>query len=218
MTNLIVPIFVNKKENQKTQTIVTSLLIETDFSLKWEPMSQIITQFDFLPKGFSVPSRKAVYQNLKPAIADAEYTDNKLFIGKLPLFVSGQDLREHFSKFGLVREATVFTDTESLRSRGFGFVIMMDENGYLNALEARKLHVIKGNWVDCKPAQRKSLIDGTVSLPIVNTSSSRHFLRQKSLFEILIEKTKEENFAEKYFKYYFPEENTLKLKPVHKAI
>ncbi len=49
-----------------------------------------------------------------------------LYVGNLPFSVSADDLREAFEKFGTVVSASVVSDRETGRSRGFGFVEMAD--------------------------------------------------------------------------------------------
>jgi len=48
----------------------------------------------------------------------------KLFIGGLAFSTSNERLREVFTQAGAVESATVVTDRETGRSRGFGFVEM----------------------------------------------------------------------------------------------
>jgi RNA recognition motif-containing protein len=50
---------------------------------------------------------------------------NKLFIGGLSFATTDQGLRDLFATAGGVETATVVTDRDSGRSRGFGFVEMM---------------------------------------------------------------------------------------------
>lgn len=47
-----------------------------------------------------------------------------LYVGNLPFSATSDSLREAFSKFGTVTSASVVTDRETGRSRGFGFVEM----------------------------------------------------------------------------------------------
>ncbi|MFQ5829940.1 MAG: RNA recognition motif domain-containing protein [Candidatus Methylomirabilia bacterium] len=49
---------------------------------------------------------------------------HKLFVGGLSFSTSGDRLREIFSAAGNVEAATVVTDRDTGRSRGFGFVEM----------------------------------------------------------------------------------------------
>lgn len=46
----------------------------------------------------------------------------KLYVGNLPWSVNDAGLRDMFSEYGDVQSASVITDRETGRSRGFGFV------------------------------------------------------------------------------------------------
>jgi RNA recognition motif-containing protein len=48
----------------------------------------------------------------------------KLFVGGLPYSTSNERLRELFAECGAVESATIVTDRDTGRSRGFGFVEM----------------------------------------------------------------------------------------------
>jgi RNA recognition motif-containing protein len=48
----------------------------------------------------------------------------KLFVGSLAYATTSERLREAFARYGVVQAATVMTDRETGRSRGFGFVEM----------------------------------------------------------------------------------------------
>ena len=50
----------------------------------------------------------------------------KLFVGGLPYRATGDELRDAFAKAGEVVSASIVTDRETGRSRGFGFVEMAD--------------------------------------------------------------------------------------------
>jgi RNA recognition motif-containing protein len=52
---------------------------------------------------------------------------SRIYVGNLPWSATENDLRDLFSRFGEVRSATVITDRETGRSRGFGFVEMDDD-------------------------------------------------------------------------------------------
>lgn len=51
---------------------------------------------------------------------------SKLYVGNLSWNTTDADLRETFSQFGEITEATVITDRDTGRSRGFGFVTFED--------------------------------------------------------------------------------------------
>lgn len=48
----------------------------------------------------------------------------RLYVGNLPYSVSEQDLTDKFGAFGSVESATLITDRDTGRSKGFGFVEM----------------------------------------------------------------------------------------------
>ena len=52
---------------------------------------------------------------------------NKLFVGQLPFSLSDTELKELFSQVGTVLSATIITDRETSKSKGFGFVEMSTE-------------------------------------------------------------------------------------------
>ena len=54
---------------------------------------------------------------------DDEYN---LYVGNLSFNTTADDLREAFSQYGTVTSASVVSDRETGRSRGFGFVEMSD--------------------------------------------------------------------------------------------
>ena len=51
----------------------------------------------------------------------------KLFIGSLAWATDSSSLQAAFERFGAIEEATVISDRESGRSRGFGFVTFTEE-------------------------------------------------------------------------------------------
>ena len=58
----------------------------------------------------------------------------KLFIGGLPYRTTNDELRDAFAKAGEVVSASIVTDRETGRSRGFGFVEMADADAQ-NAID-----------------------------------------------------------------------------------
>jgi RNA recognition motif-containing protein len=48
----------------------------------------------------------------------------KIYVGNFPFNTTDADLRQWFSPYGSVESATVVTDRDTGRSRGFGFVEM----------------------------------------------------------------------------------------------
>jgi len=58
----------------------------------------------------------------------------KLFVGGLPYRTTGDELRDAFAQAGEVASASIVTDRETGRSRGFGFVEMADASGAESAI------------------------------------------------------------------------------------
>ncbi|XP_020496476.1 RNA-binding protein 38 [Labrus bergylta] len=55
---------------------------------------------------------------------DTTYT--KIFVGGLPYHTNDASLRKYFESFGDIDEAVVITDKQTGKSRGYGFVTMVD--------------------------------------------------------------------------------------------
>lgn len=51
----------------------------------------------------------------------------KLFVGGLPWAINNDSLRDLFAEFGEIAEAIVISDSQTGRSKGFGFVTFTDE-------------------------------------------------------------------------------------------
>lgn len=87
----------------------------------------------------------------------------KLYVGNLSFSITEEALKEAFSKFGNVEEATVITDKFSKRSKGFGFVTFSDDDSAKKAisemndkeLEGRPLKVSEAKPKDDSDRQRR---------------------------------------------------------------
>ena len=58
---------------------------------------------------------------------DADVMMRKLFIGGLPFHTTDKSLREHFEQYGGIEEAVVISDRSTGKSKGYGFVTMVDK-------------------------------------------------------------------------------------------
>ena len=59
----------------------------------------------------------------------------RLYVGGIPYHTTEQDLLDLFGQAGNVIEATIITDRDTGRSKGFGFVEMSDDQGARTAIE-----------------------------------------------------------------------------------
>ena len=68
----------------------------------------------------------------------------KLYCGNLSYNVANSDLDQIFGEFGTVQSAEVIMDRDTGRSKGFGFVEMVDANQARAAIEGLNLKEIDG--------------------------------------------------------------------------
>ncbi|HEY7538669.1 MAG TPA: RNA-binding protein [Methylomirabilota bacterium] len=83
----------------------------------------------------------------------------KLFIGGLSFSTSNERLREVFSQAGAVESATVVTDRETGRSRGFGFVEMATAEEAESAVKKLNGHEVDGRTLKVELAKPAGLAD-----------------------------------------------------------
>lgn len=86
----------------------------------------------------------------------------KVYVGNLPFTVDSEKLKELFSSYGDVEEATVISDKFSGRSKGFGFVTFKNSKDAEKAIKAmndkeiegRKLKVNEARPMEERPPRR----------------------------------------------------------------
>jgi RNA recognition motif-containing protein len=83
-----------------------------------------------------------------------------IYVGNLSFNATESDLRSAFEAHGQVVRASVVTDRETGRSRGFGFVEMEDRNAGLKAIEALNGKMIAGREVKVNEAQPREQRSG----------------------------------------------------------
>jgi uncharacterized membrane protein YgcG len=77
----------------------------------------------------------------------------RLYVGNLSYSVSNQQLEELFAQFGQVKSAQVIMDRDTGRSKGFGFVEMVDANQARAAIEGLNLKEIDGRSLTVNEAR-----------------------------------------------------------------
>jgi RNA recognition motif-containing protein len=80
----------------------------------------------------------------------------KLFVGSLSWNTDDRGLRAAFEPHGEVTEATVITDRDSGRSRGFGFVTFADDEAADKAVAALNQTELDGRTIKVDVAQERS--------------------------------------------------------------
>jgi RNA recognition motif-containing protein len=78
-----------------------------------------------------------------------------IFIANLDWSITSEDLMTTFSSFGKVEYAHVVYERETKRSRGYGYVEMVDTDEAIRAIEALNGVEINGRPIDVKIASPK---------------------------------------------------------------
>jgi RNA recognition motif-containing protein len=80
----------------------------------------------------------------------------KLFVGSLAWATNDDSLREFFAQFGTVSSASVVTERDSGRSRGFGFVEFEDDAEADRAIAEADGKELDGRAITVSEARAKS--------------------------------------------------------------
>ena len=80
----------------------------------------------------------------------------KLYVGNLSYDVTKDELQELFTEFGSVSEATLITDRDTGRPKGFGFVEMENDTDAENAIKELDGKSIKGRNLKVNEARPKT--------------------------------------------------------------
>jgi len=93
-----------------------------------------------------------------------------IFVAKLDFGFDSDQLRELFEQYGKVLKASVATDRETGKSRGFGFVEMEDREEALEAISALDNFAVNGRPIAVKEAEARGDSRGPGARP-ANTDS-----------------------------------------------
>lgn len=91
---------------------------------------------------------------MNPDMDDDE--KGKLFVGGLSWETSQENLQRYFSRYGEVIDCVVMKNSESGRSRGFGFVTFADPS-LVNLVLQNGPHQLDGRTIDPKPCNPRTL-------------------------------------------------------------
>uniref|UniRef100_A0A3B3Z8B7 RRM domain-containing protein n=1 Tax=Periophthalmus magnuspinnatus TaxID=409849 RepID=A0A3B3Z8B7_9GOBI len=114
----------------------------------------------------------------------------KLFIGGLSYETTEDSLRAHFEKWGTLTDCVVMRDSDSKRSRGFGFVTYSSVTEVDEAMRNRP-HKLDGRAVECKRA-----------VPREDSNKPGAHLTVKKIFVGGIKEDTEEHHVRTYFERY----------------
>ena len=78
-----------------------------------------------------------------------------IFVAKLDFGIGNDELRQAFARFGTVLKATVATDRETGKSRGFGFVEMANAEEAREAIKALDGSLLNGRPIAVKEAEQR---------------------------------------------------------------
>jgi RNA recognition motif-containing protein len=67
-----------------------------------------------------------------------------LFVSNIDYSLSEDDLMDLFSEHGEVKSVKILIDLESKKSKGFGFVLMADQNGAIAAIQSLNTRKFNG--------------------------------------------------------------------------
>ncbi|XP_071790964.1 RNA-binding protein Musashi homolog Rbp6-like isoform X7 [Asterias amurensis] len=81
----------------------------------------------------------------------------KIFIGGLAAQTTPEDLKNYFQQFGKVEDVTLMMDRQTNRHRGFGFVVMENEDN-VDKICDMHYHEVKDKMVEAKKAQPKEVM------------------------------------------------------------
>ncbi|MBI3623459.1 RNA-binding protein [Candidatus Pacearchaeota archaeon] len=81
-----------------------------------------------------------------------EVNESRIYVGNLPFSIGFQELKELFSQFGEVVEATVVVNRYSGRSKGFGFVTFSSADSAQKAISEMNEKDVQGRRITVKPA------------------------------------------------------------------
>lgn len=81
--------------------------------------------------------------------------NTKMFVGGISKSTSTNSLRQYFEAFGEVRDVEIKVDPQTGQSRGFGFVLFLNEDS-VQAVVSKSDHFLDGKKIDPKRAEKRN--------------------------------------------------------------
>lgn len=110
--------------------------------------------------------------NVQAAVAAAGRVEKKMFVGRIPVEATSEDLHAYFSQFGFVLDVYLPNDAKKVSHRGFGFVTFADEASAGRV--ARLRHYLFGREIAVESASPTDRMHGGVQFPANASSFSGH--------------------------------------------
>ncbi|KAF7457200.1 heterogeneous nuclear ribonucleoprotein 1-like [Cryptosporidium felis] len=88
------------------------------------------------------------------------FSATKIFVGGLPQSCTDEKLRDHFGKYGTIKNLSVMVDRDTNRHRGFGFVEYESPDAVEEVMRHYYDHKIDNKWVECKKALPREIMAG----------------------------------------------------------
>ena len=82
-----------------------------------------------------------------------------IFVAKLDFNITSDQLKQAFQAYGTVNKASVAVDRETGKSRGFGFIEMVDSNEAMSAIKALDGSLMNGRPIAVKEAEQRQRPD-----------------------------------------------------------
>ncbi len=101
-----------------------------------------------------------------------------IFVAKLDFGITGEQLKQAFEQHGTVLKASVATDRETGKSRGFGFVEMANRDEAMTAIEKLDGSMMNGRPIAVKEAEQR-----TDSRPPRDANSPRPDFKRREGFD-----------------------------------
>jgi len=123
----------------------------------------------------------------------------KMFVGGLSKNTTTESLKAYFANFGDVQDVVVKVDPNTQQSRGFGFVLFINEDS-VEAVVAQQHHELDGKKIDPKKAQRrdgKMFVGGV--LPATSDDEIKAYFEQFGEVEEIIRPVNKESNENKPF-------------------